>query len=174
VAFAGDTGMGKSTLAHALHMAGRHELVTDDIAALVSDGRSTGILPGYASVRLWPESLRQLDADPARQPQLHHETDKRHVELDVAHASLGPPLTLGRVYALRTAPSLRVEEHDGLEKAMVLLRHVYCPELTTATRTPSELLQSCVRIADTVRVFTLDRPDDLASLPELVARVERA
>ena len=66
---------------------------------------------------------------------------------------------------------LRVVKPDGSER---LLRHVYCPELTTATRTPSELLQSCVRIADTVRVFTLDRPDDLASLPELVARVERA
>ena len=64
IGIAGDSGMGKSTTAQALH-ARRHALVTDDIAALSCDGDQVTIRPGHAALRLWPDSLLRVKANPA-------------------------------------------------------------------------------------------------------------
>lgn len=171
VAFAGDSGVGKSTVALALHLRG-HRLLADDIAALEPRGTHTLLLPGHASVRLWPESLRSFGRDLSLHQRLHSETDKRLVVIG-ADEQVGEAPKLRRVYLLRRAERLQVEEFEGLPKALALLRHVYYPELTAGTRGPSALLQACVEAAASVRVFGLGRPDDLEALPELVERIAR-
>jgi hypothetical protein len=56
VAFAGQSGRGKSTLATAFHQQG-HSLISDDCLLLKASEKSLQVIPAYPSLRLWPDSV---------------------------------------------------------------------------------------------------------------------
>lgn len=58
-AFAGPGGAGKSTLAAALAMRG-HEVISDDVVALIERDGAFYVAPAYAYLCLWPESVQAL------------------------------------------------------------------------------------------------------------------
>ncbi|HET6248018.1 MAG TPA: hypothetical protein VFE47_10005, partial [Tepidisphaeraceae bacterium] len=77
IAFVGEKGMGKSTMAAALHARG-HALMADDLVAV--DTRITPPLayPGFPQLKLFPESAALLSGgDPTLLPKVHPALDKR-------------------------------------------------------------------------------------------------
>lgn len=63
IAFAGESGAGKSTMAVAMADHGYTPL-TDDLALIVRDGvEPPGVYPGSPLVRLWPNSVEALQLD---------------------------------------------------------------------------------------------------------------
>jgi len=166
VAIAGDTGAGKSTLAHALLEAG-HALVTDDIAAIDDSGTRPLVLPGHGALRMTFQHMTKAGLDPQGHEPLHAATDKRLVPLDPARC-VREPLPLSRIYILARGDEQQTEEIDGLAGALAMLRHTFYPALQSGVVGTEALLQRCLRIREQVRVLRLQRNDDLTALPQLL------
>ena len=89
VAFAGRTGAGKSTLAAAIGRRTGCAVVTDDCLVIVPQSRNPHsraapsgallVVPGYAGIRLWPDSARALRLANGRDREVAHYTPKRRV-----------------------------------------------------------------------------------------------
>src|SRR5262249_28898285 len=76
VAFMGDAGWGKSTLAAVFQRRGR-PLVADDVLAVSFEQREPRVAPAVPEMRLTPEALDALGDDPARFPTVWEGTQKR-------------------------------------------------------------------------------------------------
>ena len=169
IGIAGDSGMGKSTTAQALH-ARNHALVTDDIAALSCDGGQVTIRPGHAALRLWPDSLLRVDVNPAAHERLHADTQKRRLDLNNVATE---PLHLASVVVLCDGDEERLERLPATRAAFELLRHFYYPELTSAVFGPSVLLQQCGEIAERLAVYRLHRRKTAEAIDGMVALIEQ-
>jgi hypothetical protein len=92
VAFVGESGMGKSTLAAYLHQQG-HEILTDDCFSLKED-ISTGIslIPNYPGVRLFGDSSAEVLDNPSRYEVAHY-TSKKRILLENAESQAHLPLS---------------------------------------------------------------------------------
>ena len=169
VAIAGDSGVGKSTTAHALH-ARHHVLVTDDIAALSCDHGQVTIRPGHAALRLWPDSLVRVDVNPAAHQRLRADTQKRRVDLSSGVAT--EPLCLASFVVLCDGDEERLERLSAPHAAFELLRHFYYPELTGAVVSPSNLLQQCGDLAERLAVYRLHRRKMEDAIDGMVTLIE--
>lgn len=81
VAFLGNTGMGKSTLASSFWQAG-FPLITDDCLLLEKFGQSYFCLAGYSSLRLWPDAVEGLFPTGQSFQSVAQYSDKKQVPLE--------------------------------------------------------------------------------------------
>ena len=170
IGIAGDSGMGKSTTAHALHQR-QHRLVTDDIAALSCQGDEVIIPPGHAALRLWPDSLLRVSANPSVHERIHADTEKRRVDLDDGIAV--EPLRLAGIVVLCDGDDERLERLSLPRATIELLRHYYYPELTCKVLGPSVLMQQCGRLAERLQVWRLHRRKLSGSIDKVVRLIEQ-
>src|SRR5690606_30966846 len=129
-AFIGWKGMGKSTTAAAFYGAGRW-VVTDDLLVVRVEEAAVSVLPGFPSVKLWPEAAAAaLGDDPEALPRLHPKAEKRARSVgdnfDLA------PLPLRVIYVLDyvgegEAPG--IEPVPGSAAFVELVRHSFALRL---------------------------------------------
>jgi hypothetical protein len=121
VAFLGDSGRGKSTLASSLANEGRLLVCDDCLAVSIDDGRAHAF-PSYASTRLWPPSADALFAHRGPLPRATPRTDKRRVEL----AQSRDATDLLRIYLLEEAESgVAIERLSRAAAIGKLVKHVF-------------------------------------------------
>jgi hypothetical protein len=90
IAFAGESGQGKSTLAASLSRDGC-SLVSDDCLVLRSEHGSWTALPSYPGVRLWPSAAGEVLREGTPTEDVAHYTLKRRVcDTDVLPYASGP------------------------------------------------------------------------------------
>lgn len=171
VAFLGESGEGKSTLAAFLHRRG-HSLVADDILAVADDGRpQPHVLPSFPQLKLWPDAVAGLGGDPAGLPGLMGGSEKLAYRPE--RRFLSEALPLRRIYILAHGerPSL---EPLGPQQALVeLVRNTYALRfIGSAGATPAHMGQ-CARLARAVPVALLRRPYDFAAFAEVADLIER-
>jgi len=77
-AFAGEAGMGKSTLATSFAASG-YSLVTDDCLHLDLSGEQPVGIPGYPGLRLWDSSINQLFAEEPPLSEVAHYSEKKRL-----------------------------------------------------------------------------------------------
>jgi hypothetical protein len=85
IAFLGDTGWGKSTLASAFHARGA-SLLTDDSLILERAGSDCVGIPAYRGVRLRPDSLAEVFPGAPEITMMAEYADKHRVRLPAAEA----------------------------------------------------------------------------------------
>jgi hypothetical protein len=100
LAFVGESGRGKSTLAAAF-AAGGGAFIADDGLLLERRGEALWAVPGPDSLRLWPDSCRALL--PRHRADAAPYSAKRHLRASPALAHRGEPLPLRRLYFLGAA-----------------------------------------------------------------------
>ena len=127
IALLGHAGAGKSTTAAAFARMG-YPVVTDDVFALVDGNNSFLVQPGYAGLRLWPDSVESLWGSPDACPALTPNWDKRHVDLQRKEFTFAAiPMPVCAIYVLGersdepSAPVIR-SEPAGF---MMLLANTY-------------------------------------------------
>jgi len=81
IAFIGDCGLGKSTLAAAFLQAG-HRLLTDDLLLLQTRTRAIVAFPGPARIKLFPKVARKFLADASSAVPLNPKTQKQIIFLN--------------------------------------------------------------------------------------------
>jgi len=168
VAFAGPSGRGKSTLATALARAG-HPLVADDITVIDTAGPEPLVLPGFARVKLWPDSANMLGEDAEALPLLHPARTKRSLQLDDFHRH---PVPLERCYLLEDGPAEESLEPAAREAVLALIGCTYQSQWLHQTGASGKNLLHCTALARSGVVRRLLRRRDFDALPDVVRFVE--
>jgi hypothetical protein len=169
IAFLGEEGRGKSTVAAAFHAAG-HGVVDDDILTITTDGTVPLTIPGVPRVKMYPDVATHLGLDVEALAPLHPRDAKRG--RTVADRFATGPLPLRVLYVLDDAETLSLAPLTPSAALVELLRHSYGARTLQATRT-AEHFRQCATVAGRVPARVLRRPRSLAALPRLVEAVEQ-
>jgi hypothetical protein len=136
VAFLGNSGLGKSTLAASLARTSAATLFSDDCLAVAPTGPAVLAHPSYPSARLWPPSAKALFHDWTELPLASARTDKRRAALPAERA----PQPLRRIYLLEpgdgTPTITPLRRRDALS---ALAAHLYRLDFEDRARLVEEL-----------------------------------
>ena len=173
VAFTGESGRGKSTLAASFAATGARFLTDDGLQLDWRDGQCQ-IMPSHPSVRLWKDSQDALIPQAVDfAPAVEYTTKARLLACD-AMAFCDQPQPLKRVYFLGegVAPSLIIEAVRPAEALVELVRNSFLLDIEE-----KELLawhfDEMVRLAKLPIYYRIDYPrryEDLAGVREVVIR----
>lgn len=168
VAFLGESGFGKSTMAAALFKRG-HSLFTDDVLPVYTDSEVATVASGFPQFKLHPEAAAALDYDPDLLHKLHSSQEKLGYRVhDAFDAGVLP---LSRIYVLARGEGLKIERLPLGEAVMQLVRHSYPTRAQHCGGAAH--FQQCVKVAKQVPIYKLVRPKELSLLPEIALRVEQ-
>jgi len=128
IAFIGQTGWGKSTLAASFSEHGM-AVLTDDCLLLQQNGEHFHVIPSYPGVRLWPDAaLNIFRGEPRPWTEVAHYTGKKRLAANAGIRFCTWPTELLRVYFL-SAPkdnaTLRVEPLTPRETMLELVKYSY-------------------------------------------------
>jgi hypothetical protein len=126
VAFIGESGRGKSTLAASFATSG-FRFLTDDGLLVEPDGEKYQILPSHPSIRLWQDSEEALVAGAAQKAPAVEFTSKSRFLAGGGIAFCGEPRRLRRVYFLgEGSGQARIFERMAPSTALIeLVKHSF-------------------------------------------------
>lgn len=171
VAFLGEKGWGKSTLAAYLQERS-HGLLADDVVAVAFGAEEIHVLPGFPQLKLWPSAAAYLGLNPERMPQLQPELDKRAHRLNGDFAVT--PRPLGGLFVLDVGETVEVEAIAPQASVVELVSHSYMVRHLAATGMNSSNLAQCAEVVRAVPVFRLRRPRSLGALPCVETAVKKS
>lgn len=174
VAFLGNKGQGKSTMAATLYARG-HYLMADDLVAVdLGDPRSPLVFPGFPQFKLWPEAAASsLGDDPETLPQLAsgYEKRARRAVDRFSHR----PLPIKYLCMLSEGPTPALKPLQPQEAIVQMIANSYVArfgnQLLQGVGACSHLRQ-CTSLIKSVPVYCLERPRSLALLPAVAQLVE--
>jgi energy-coupling factor transporter ATP-binding protein EcfA2 len=167
VAFLGNPGSGKSSIAAALHKIG-HEIITDDVSAIDFKGDKYRVFPGYPQIKLSDDVARSLGFDINSSIKLDRQEEKRGYRVNSGLNET--PIELRQIFILTKASSQgieRITHHEGL---IELIRHSY-PTRFAHSEDPEHFIK-CVNLVNTLPLYRLNRSSSLQVLPKLAQLVE--
>lgn len=175
VAFAADSGHGKSTLI--AHLGGRgHGILSDDTLPLrLSPGAPPLVLDTVRRLKLLPDAVAVLGIDRATLTPVMAGHHKLAFLADRDAPPAAPP-PLAALYLLGRAdpggaPSIR--RLRGIPAVEAVRRHAYRPRLALLSGRQRALVAGALALATGVPVFRLLRPWDLARIDETLALIAR-
>jgi serine kinase of HPr protein (carbohydrate metabolism regulator) len=166
--FAGDSGIGKSTLAAALHQRG-YQVLGDDLCVINSNCE---VYPGYPQLKLWHDTTERLDIDTQGLRLIRSQVSKYAYPLGTGFFTT--PLPIGTVYLLYrwNKPDFDLAAIHGLEKFRALRNNTYRLEYLEGTDLQQVHMKNCSSLANTVRMIALTRPDDGFQINRLLDLVD--
>jgi hypothetical protein len=172
VAFLGEKGHGKSTLAASLNVRG-HDLIADDIVVIDEIGDQLMVRPGFPQFKLWPDSLGAIGETSESLPILHPNFEKRSRKVSKEFAMR--PIPLRCVFLLDFGEELQVTRLGLNEGLIGIMPHWY------GARFNGELLPvfglathffECANIVKKVPIYVLKRPRSLRFISDVAQRIE--
>jgi hypothetical protein len=167
VAFLGNSGWGKSSIAAALHARG-HGIVTDDVTAVNLGAGCATVFPGVPLLKVNADVSLTLGIDPKSLVFLHSAEIKRGLHVTQCNPTV--PVPLARIYVLAHEGDLKIKPLLPQESMIELVRHSYPTRLLQ--RGDAIHFQQCAQLAREVPIFSLSRAESLSSLPELACLVD--
>jgi len=173
VAFLGESGFGKSTLASYCHLHGA-QFIDDDCILLRSGAAGLRIAGGVPTLRLYPDSLRALGHNPAGFTPYADRTDKLEMSVAGQQTHLATPPILQALFLLRApgeAPAdgaVTITPAGGQVALMSLVRGAF--NLNPADRnTLRQMFQHHVQLlAGGLPVYHLNFPKAHSALPQVL------
>lgn len=160
VAFAGESGQGKSTLAAALRERGG-EILTDDVLALdIRAGLAPLARAGLTQLKLTAEGRERFA--PSGEQKIG-EKAKKLCDLGESGIAAAP---LRAVYILATGTDLKREVIPAARAAVELVRHTYGYRLLPHIGLAESHFRQSAALVQAVPVYRLTRPRDLSRLGE--------
>lgn len=173
VAFIGESGRGKSTLAASFATTGARFLTDDGLQLRLSDGRWL-ITPSHPSVRLWEDSEHAVILYPATQaPAVDYTAKVRLLAGDhIAFCAEARPLQ--RVYFLGdgTAPTLAIKALAPAEALIALVKNSFLLDIEERQMLAWHF-EAMVELAALPIFFHLDYPrryEDLAQIRDAIIK----
>ncbi|MBC8144723.1 MAG: hypothetical protein H7X80_04000 [bacterium] len=145
IAFAGESGAGKSTTA-ATFLRNGYSLVADDIVAIDTTSPGFQIFPGLSHMKLWPDSAAAHGHDHEALDRIHEAHDKRYVPLSTDQI-VGGPVPLDAIYMLASGTETHVVPLNAQDALVCLLRNAYAPRIMRVLGRQGEHLEQSARIA---------------------------
>lgn len=173
VAFAGASGVGKSTLAAAFLKRG-HDILADDITVVDVD-RPGGpvVLPAFPRLKLWQDAMAVFDIDQSGVVPVRSELKKYAVPVEARFQAT--PLPLVAVYHLNTVRDPRhaeIRRLRGMEAVTSLHGDIYRMAKLAHMGERSATLATAIRLAAVLRGnWRLSRCHDHAAMDEIIADI---
>lgn len=172
-AFAGASGLGKSTLAASFAGEG-FRFLSDDGLALEPEGGGYLALPSHPSIRLWEDSLAALACDGAPQAPPLPFTSKARLLAGGGVAFCGQPRRLRRMYFLGQgeAPEPTIKRLGPGEALIELLKHSFLLDIEER-RALAEHFEGLAGLAALPIFHRLDYPRHYQGLPAVRRAIVR-
>lgn len=168
IAFTGDSGAGKSTLCAAFARRGR--LVSDDSLSLEVTREGIFALPGYPSLRLWPDAAKAF----APRPDALHRATPRNPKLRMPASLVTGPVPLRAILVLERHddPTPRLEPLHGQAAFVALQKQVHrlAPDDPTALAAEFNLLSNVVGRGCVMRLCYRPQLEAIEELADLVLK----
>lgn len=161
IAFLGDCGLGKSSLAAAFVAAG-YPLVTDDLLVLEESRNAYLVQPGLPRIKLYPRIARRLLGVRRQGPRLNPGTAKLIVPLPEGRTARRP-LPLDTLYVLARARSVRIAPLSGASAMLEILRATF-NTVETGRERAARHFAFARKLAGAVRMRRLAYPRRLAAI----------
>ena len=174
LAIAGQSGMGKSTMAMALAQRG-HQLLSDDLTVIQQQGLAAPlVLPAFPRLKLWRDSLESLDVDLAGLAQVRDGMDKFNLSRGDRFGFDPAPNPLHAILLLEEQPEIKLAPMPLLEAAAAIRDQVFRPKIGALLGKAHEarLFSQSVALASTVKIQRLERPKEFAALAATVELIE--
>jgi hypothetical protein len=173
VAFTGDSGAGKSTMAAWLHAQG-YPLLCDDVCVIRFDEQGGPLAyPGFPRLKLWQDALDAFEIDAGELQRDYFRVDKYH--LAVSDRFWIDPVPLRHINLLQFSdPGSKptVEDIKPAHAVHLLRNNTYRYEYISSLGLTESHFLDCVRLARSAAVHYLTRPRDHAALTECQRLVE--
>lgn len=156
IAFTGESGAGKSTMAARLNQNLGWPLISDDVSALSFVEGIPTLESGVHTVKLWSDALQAMgrSSDGLRRDLTRY--DKFHAIATERFETGRFPLT--RLVELKWGDEMRLETLSGRKAFCTALNSVYRPELARACGNGQKVVAAAVRLASMVAILDLSRP----------------
>lgn len=168
VAFMGNSGQGKSSLAAALQRHG-YPLRNDDVTPVSLNGDLAIAYPGFPQMKLSSESAAALGYSPDLLFELNSLEQKRGYR--VTDRFTQTPLPLRCIYLLERGDDMQVTGPLNPSEALMELVHQSWPTRLGQPGGSHHFLQCC-DLVKRVPFYRLHRSDDLSRLPDLAQFVK--
>jgi hypothetical protein len=172
VAFLGNTGMGKSTLAASFAQA-EASFLTDD-ALIIDENDGVRAMPSHASLRLWEDSLEALlpEGTPTA-AEISYSSKARLLAGDtLRYADAPTPLLAAYVLDRQDVEEIIIEQLAGSERHMAWIGNSFLLDIDDRDLLARHF-EWTHRISSQVPTFSLDYPRDYGMLPQVRDAVRR-
>jgi hypothetical protein len=172
IAFCGESGTGKSSLAAQFHQSGAL-FFCDEIICF--NKNSTQTLPGYPFLRLWKNDLNFNQFEPSLISKLWDKEEK--YKLDTQNQLFCKDRKLDFLIYLETdetIPSTHIEELKGLDKVETFWRSYYHRLVIETMDLIDQFNKQSLDILKGVRVYKLSRPRSAESRLECFDLIKQA
>ncbi|MEM7238098.1 MAG: hypothetical protein AAF501_09790 [Pseudomonadota bacterium] len=163
IAFVGEQGAGKSTLAAAMARAG-HRILGDDVIALYPETNAVLVYPGTSRFKLWQNSIDALGLSAG--PQIGDRVEKFYV--DAPKDTVTPaPCPLSAVVGLdhrSHGSDLSLVDLTQLDALNLISEHTYRAEWIDLIGGRQQHFEQCAAVSTRLPVWRLARPDGLGHL----------
>ncbi|MFH1130365.1 MAG: hypothetical protein V1754_03460 [Pseudomonadota bacterium] len=168
--FVGRKRCGKSTIAALLCERG-HDLLCDDIAAVLCESPIPMLVPGFPQLKLWPDTVVSLGETPEEFHRLHPGFEKRARPVFQKFSYEAVPI--GCIYVLEQGDGQKIGVLNSRETCMMLVRHSRALHQVARTREEPRHLFKFADLSERVLARKLVSPHSLKDLPSFVDFIER-
>jgi hypothetical protein len=172
VLFAGQSGVGKSTLAAGFHKRGYPFLADDVCAVAMVDGKPS-IVPGFPRLKLWADTLEKLgkDKDQFKNVRWTQGLDKYFMPVESLHKT---PIAVHSIFILGTTNTDKIEitALKGGEKIDPIINNTYRLRFLNGLGGKKEHFQQCASVAAKADIYRAIRPKWPFLLDELMDMTE--
>jgi hypothetical protein len=170
LAFLGDTGFGKSSLAACFLDAG-HQMLTDDLLLLQPGTKDVLAYPGPPRIKLYPKMADRFFPDAPARVRMNPETAKLIVPLD-RKRSCSRPVPVNAVYCLAgprevfRKQKIRFEPLSPRQAFLELVKNTFNRRIMDADRLQRQLDETA-RLVSILPIGKLSFPRDWSRLPSV-------
>ena len=167
VAFLGESGWGKSTLAAALQLRGSR-LLSDDSICLRPGEDAVKLIPAYAGLRLNDDSIADLGLVEQDWAGVCHYSDKRRVEF--ATGEFGQDFFLDTLFVMEEPADIRtisIQPTGGAGLVTAIIKRSFLLDVRDIVSAARQLEQAAASVGALAKVYSLDYPRSYRDLPLL-------
>jgi hypothetical protein len=177
VAFLGNTGSGKSTLASSFYRSGCRVLADDSLLLSFQSGEVNAI-PAYPSLRLWPDSAKELFSDDTDfQPVAHYSEKKQLLTLSELESHAPVPLhalcLLDMLAEEEDSASVRIQPAKRAEDTMAIIESMFVLDLEQAETVAQNFRLAAKLVSGALPVFRLAYRRSYEQLPLVRRELEQ-
>lgn len=172
VLFTGKSGIGKSTLAAALQKKG-YRVLTDDVCAVKLDNQGIPqIMPGFPSLKLWQDALKQLGAHKEGLSPVRNNADKFRIDLEASF--FNQPVQLKKIFILGADDinEVRLTELEGKNKLQSVIRNTYRYRFLEGQGIKPRHFEQCVGVVNKTNIYKVVRPKTGFMIEQLISAIE--
>lgn len=172
IAFTGESGAGKSTIAAHIHHQTGWPLISDDVSALYATEDGFALESGVLTVKLWKDALASLDRSSEGLKRDAERMDKFHA-IDAEKFVVGR-FPLKKLVYLEWGEQDKIETMTGREAFRIVLASVYRPELVDLCQNRENVIAMAISLANTIVVQKITRRKGVRVSAGIVKSLETA